>query len=310
MRRARVVLAKPILVLFWLIEQLKRCMRPYLEHLPVSHDASWSMLNRRLDDAIPFQWHHHPEFELTLTLNSRGQRFIGDHVGTYEHGDLVLVGPNLPHTWASREKLDDGQPHVALVFWFKKEWIAQLVSGSVELKPIARIIDRAGRGLAFPAELGRALQPDFEAMFKRPPAQRLVALLDILSQLASGGEGQPLASQAPQVVAGSRARIDRVLLHLHQHYAEPVRLPELAEVAALSVSGLHRLFIKHTQASITGYVAGLRIGEACSRLSSTDQPIRHIAEAVGYPSLANFNRQFRSLRGMTPRAYRASFRQG
>ena len=78
-------------------------MRPYLEHLPVPPDASWSMLNRRLDEAIPFQWHHHPEFELTLTLNSRGERFIGDHVGSYEPGDLVLVGPNLPHSWASRE---------------------------------------------------------------------------------------------------------------------------------------------------------------------------------------------------------------
>jgi len=284
-------------------------MRPYLEHLPVPPDASWSMLNRRLDAAIPFQWHHHPEFELTLTLNSRGQRFVGDHVGTYEHGDLVLVGPNLPHTWASREKCDAARPHVALVFWFHEDWMAQLVGGSVELAPIGRMIGDAGRGLAFPPELGRALEPAFEALFTRPPAQRLIGLLDILSRIAAAGPGVPLATRAPQGVEGSRARIDRVLLHLHQHYAGPVPLPELAEVAALSVSGLHRLFVKHTRTSITAYTAGLRIGDACSRLSSTDQPIRHIAEAVGYPSLANFNRQFRSLRGMTPRAYRALFRK-
>ncbi|MVS98902.1 helix-turn-helix domain-containing protein, partial [Devosia marina] len=53
---------------------------------------------------------------------------------------------------------------------------------------------------------------------------------------------------------------------------------------------------------------GLRIGDACSRLSSTNEPIGFIAEAVGYPSLANFNRQFKAQRGMTPRAYRAIFR--
>ena len=86
-------------------------------------------------------------------------------------------------------------------------------------------------------------------------------------------------------------------------------MAELAEVAALSVSGLHRLFIKHAQTSITSYVTSLRIGDACSRLSTTDQPVRHIADAVGYASLANFNRQFKSLRGMTPRAYRAMFRR-
>ena len=56
-------------------------MKPYLEHLTTDDGASWATLNRRLEDGIPFQWHHHPEFELTLTLNSRGQRFIGDHIG-------------------------------------------------------------------------------------------------------------------------------------------------------------------------------------------------------------------------------------
>ena len=63
---------------------------------------------------IPFQWHHHPELELTLTMNSRGLRFIGDQVAQNDDGDLVLLGPNLPHTWASREAVREGEPHVAL----------------------------------------------------------------------------------------------------------------------------------------------------------------------------------------------------
>jgi AraC-like DNA-binding protein len=67
------------------------------------------------------------------------------------------------------------------------------------------------------------------------------------------------------------------------------------------------MFRKHTQAGISDYLIGLRIGEACSRLSGTNQPIQHIAAEVGYASLANFNRQFRRLRGMSPREYRSSF---
>jgi len=63
-----------------------------------------------------------------------------------------------------------------------------------------------------------------------------------------------------------------------------------------------------TRTSIGTYVTSLRIGDACSRLSSTTQPIQHVADAVGYASLANFNRQFRALRGMTPREYRGWFR--
>ena len=282
-------------------------MRAFLEHLQRPAEASWSMLNRRLDDAIPFQWHHHPELELTLTLNSVGQRFVGDHVGSYGHGDLVLVGPNLPHTWASRDKLEAEAPHVALVLWFQKEWIEAMVAGSVELRPLRDLIERSTGGLAFGPEVGLALRDEFEAVFVLPPMQRLLALVGILGRLA-GEAAQPLSSVAPPAIEGSRSRLDRVLTHLHQHYHEPVALPELAEIAALSVSGLHRLFTRHTRTSISTYVTGLRIGDACSRLSSTDQPIQHVADAVGYASLANFNRQFKALRGMTPREYRGRFR--
>jgi AraC-like DNA-binding protein len=267
------------------------------------------MLNRRLDDAIPFEWHHHPELELTLTLNSRGQRFVGNHVADYDHGDLVLLGPNLPHTWASRDKLDDREPHVALVFWFRKEWIERLTGGSVELEPIRRLVQEASSGLAFDTSLGRALTADFDAIFSWPPAQRLIGLLDLLAQLANHQSRQALSSVVPQQVEGDRSRLDRVLVHLHRHYREPLRMEQLARIAALSESGLHRMFKKHTQASISDYLIGLRIGEACARLSSTRQPIQHVAADVGYASLANFNRQFLRLRGMTPREYRASFRR-
>lgn len=78
-------------------------MKPYRERVVLDPGSSICTLNRRLDNGIPFQWHHLPEFELTLTLNSRGQRFVGDHVAEYDHGDLVLLGPNLPHTVLARE---------------------------------------------------------------------------------------------------------------------------------------------------------------------------------------------------------------
>ena len=84
-------------------------------------------------------------------------------------------------------------------------------------------------------------------------------------------------------------------------------MAKLADIAALSASGLHRLFRRHTHTTISDYVKRLRIGEACALLSGTQRPIAHIADAVGYRSLANFNRQFHVLKGATPRAYRAKF---
>jgi AraC-like DNA-binding protein len=283
-------------------------MRPYLEKLPLESDSSLSRLNRRLDDAIPFQWHHHPEFELTLTLNSRGQRFIGDHVGEYDDGDLVLVGPNLPHTWFSREKIEEDKPHVALVMWFHPDWARQMARDFVEFRNVAAMLAQAGGGLQFTPQTAGSVRGMFESLFSCSPAERLLTLLSVLHRLSSDA-AQPLASTSPlQDAAGeNRERIDRVLTHIHTHYARPVPLPVLADIAALSPSGLHRLFIRHTGRSISDYIIHMRIGDACARLSGTAQPIRHIADVVGYNSLANFNRQFRSLKGMTPRDYRKLF---
>lgn len=282
-------------------------MKPLLEKVRPPEGASWAWLDRRLDDSIPFQWHHHPEYELTLTLNSRGQRFIGDAIGDYDDGDLVLVGPNLPHTWASREKLDGAAPHRALVMWFHPDWANSLIGLLAELRPVGDMLERAQRGLQFSASAAASARPLIEAVFTRPAEDRLGGLLDVLRLLARDA-ATPLASpRQVQSPGGSRTRIDRVLDHIHMHYSEGVSIDDLAGIAALSASGLHRLFRRHTQHTVSGYVMRLRIGEACALLSATQRPIAHIAGDVGYDSLANFNRQFRALKGITPREFRRKF---
>ena len=285
-------------------------MRPYLEKLPYEPGSSLCVLNRRLDEAIPFQWHHHPEYELTLTLNSRGQRFIGDHVGEYDHGDLVLVGPNLPHTWASRSRLQKAEPHIALVIWFHPDWVQQITQCFVEFERLEQFLSRAGRGLHFSKTTAHTLRESFEALFETSAQERVFALLRLLEHLSKDSDAQPLASTAvSRDHAGeSRERISRVLALIHGSYSENLPLEELADEAALSISGVHRLFQKHVRTTISAYIMQLRTGDACARLSGTDQPINSIAHDVGYHSLANFNRQFKALKAMTPREYRAHFR--
>ena len=275
-------------------------MRPLFEKVTVPEGASWALLDRKLDDGIPFQWHYHPEYELTLTLNSRGQRYIGDSIAGYDDGDLVLLGPNLPHTWCSAERIRTGRPHHALVMWFTEEWGASLTGPLAEMRGVAAMLGKAGRGIAFSADAAAKVRAAIEAIPAQKPAERLLGLIGVLTALAEDEDARPIAGPGSGRVAAQtpdKARVERVLDHIHAHYREPIAVETLAELACLSPSGFHRLFRRHTRLTATDYVTELRIGQACSLLINTARPIATIADEVGYRSLANFNRQFRAAEG-------------
>jgi hypothetical protein len=190
-------------------------MRPYLETLPVPEGQSWLFTDRRLPDGIPFQWHYHREYELTLTLNSAGQRFVGDHLGHYGDGDLVLLGPDIPHTWSSTQKLSEGSPHVALIMFFRPEWVENLVAGLAELSSLKALLAASRRGLRFSDDAMKRARPLVEEMRHLDPARRLLRLLDLLVLLAGdrGAEALTSPEAAQALIAGpDRPRLERNLM--------------------------------------------------------------------------------------------------
>lgn len=282
-------------------------MKPSFEKVPKPPMASWTLLNRRLDDAIPFEWHHHPEYELTLTLNSRGHRYVGNDVAGYDDGDLVLVGPNVPHSWSSSERLDATRPHVALVIWFSQEWAQSLVALFPEMARLGPLLAAAHCAVQFSDGVAQGVRHTIEAMVEQPAGERLVSLLHVLLQLCQDSGASrivPLDPTGSAVAVVDDTRIHRVLDYLHAHYTEPVAIADLARMACVSVSAFHRMFRRHARCTALDYIASLRIGRACSLLLEQHSAVALIAEQVGYASLALFNRQFKAQKGMTPSDFR------
>jgi AraC-like DNA-binding protein len=283
-------------------------MRPRFEQVSVGNGQSWTLYDRQLP-AFPFNWHYHPEYELTLTLNSVGERFVGDHVARYGDDDLVLVGPNLPHAWQSRAAIQPEAPHRAVVVWFTRQWAEGLTLPYPELGGVGQLLAESSRGLYFGATTVAAVRPRLLGLIDAAPAARWLGLVEVLMILAADSAREPLALQgfAGEDVPRERVRLDRVLAHLHSHYAEPIRLTTLAEIAAMSESQLQRFFKRCTRMTVSDYLATLRIGQACAMLIDGNRTIAQIAEAAGYGQPSYFTRQFRAMKGMTPMAFRRRF---
>jgi AraC-like DNA-binding protein len=284
-------------------------MKPFIETVTPQAGESWAFLDRKLPDGIPFEWHHHPEFELTLTINSRGHRYIGDDVEPYDDGDLVLIGSGIPHSWHSREAIDAAQPHVALVAWFTREWVAGMTTLFPETARIGGMLARATQGLCFGQDARDEVAPLIEAMRTTTPARRLVLLISALVTLCQDTEAVALANiPAEPVALSADPRMARVLTHLHNHFAEHVSIGGMAELACISTSAFHRLFRRHTRMTMVAYVNRLRIGRACSLLIGSAMPVATIAADVGFTNLSLFNRQFARAKGDTPSNFRKRHR--
>lgn len=287
-------------------------MKAAFEHVDIAQECSVRIYHRKLQN-IPFEWHHHPEYELTLTMNSSGKRYIGDSIAEYADDDLVLVPPDLPHTWSSNHSMEPENPQVAIVFWFEGEWARRLASCCPEYEPLLRLLRRAGCGLAFDASMGAKVRERQDELLSTSARVRLAAVLDILCLLADA-EAVTLASPSafnkplPGRPSGHQPeRINRILATIDTRFAEHLTLDDLAAAGSLSVRSLNRYFQQHIGESVSQYLARIRIGHACRLLSDTTLPIAVIASRSGYPSVANFNRQFRKFKTMTPASYRKEF---
>ncbi|MEQ9344896.1 MAG: helix-turn-helix domain-containing protein [Thalassospira sp.] len=300
-------------------------MKLLFEHVRIAEDRSWKGLYRNLR-AIPFEWHFHPEYELTLTLGSHGQRYVGDHIGSYGDDDLVLLGPNLPHTWhssnarppsashgglraheAALQVKGQRKGHQAFVFWFTADWINAVCKTMPELAGLEKALRLARRGVEFDGQTARkvaAFAPQFD---QGGPADQLLLLIEVLRTLLDARQLTPLASDRFDATLPDHddaSRLGKVLDLLHGSYLEPVSSAVIAQNAGMSERTLRRFFQRHMGSNIQDYVMGLRLGRAASLLLSSDMPIYRVAEESGFQNLSHFNRQFRRHRGVAPNIFR------
>lgn len=260
------------------------------------------------------RWHTHPEAEIHLIRSGTGLAFVGDHVGRFDAGHLVLVGSQVPHNWISDltpGEVVEGRDVVLQINPHQLRRLAQVAPEAIEG---VRLLGSASRGLEYSGRTATEASTALEAIGVSAGVERLSHLFGLLTLLARAPqeERRVLASRAPLTASDPQVqrRVDTALRYVAENLHGEVRLHDVAALVGMTPSAFSRFFSRAAGRGLSDMVRRMRVIRACALLSGTDMPVAEICYAVGYGNLSNFNRQFRAETGTTPREHRRASRSG
>ena len=251
-------------------------------------------------------WHYHKEYELHLILNASGQIWIGDYIGAFSHGHLVLVGPDLPHNWTSYAASSPSQPaQEDHVIQFSEDSFGSRFFDVPDLSAIKDLLVRSAQGIEFldrdPSIIKRICRIGVLC-----GVERFLCLIEILRDLAGMADYRILCSPSysPAFGQSDATRINKILAHMRANLASEITMESLCCDLHLQPRSFSRFFRQVTGRRFSDYLCEMRISEACNQLLNTDRPITDICFAVGFSNVSWFNRCFFEIKGVTPREYR------
>jgi len=253
--------------------------------------------------------HFHELCELVLILESYGKRVVGNHVDSFSAGDLVLMGPNIPHIWRNDDIFLDPEHHErarAIVLYFPADFLLRLTDDQSTINAMQQFIKKAKRGLRFYGQTLEKATELMKALMHKQSFSRITGFLNLIELLHQADECENLASQGYKPSFGEQEtnRINNVYVYVMQNFRDEVSLGTAAELVNMTPNAFCRFFKRHTQKSFSKFVNEMRIGHSCKLLMDKQLSISDICYQSGYQNLTNFNKFFKSIMGKSPREYR------
>ncbi|MBE0590556.1 MAG: AraC family transcriptional regulator [Hydrogenophaga sp.] len=251
------------------------------------------------------RWHYHDEYELHLITSTSGKLFVGDWIGPFQAGQLVLTGPRLPHNWVSMDMPEGGVPLRDLVIQFSHEPLVRASENIPELAEVLPLLERAKHGIEF-FGLSETAEAHWHKVKGSRGLKRFTAFCDFMSDLAACTDFRLLSSVQLQSTDDDDEldQINALVNRITEHLADEHSAAALAADLGMSESKFSRFFRRATGNTFTDFVNRVRISRACQLLMDTDQQVTHICYEVGFNNVANFNRRFLEIKGLTPSEFR------
>lgn len=238
-----------------------------------------------------------------FALVAQGEKSValGSDIYRYGVGDYVVISADLP-VHSSVTKASVARPNLGIGLALDPKRLGALL----ERITVSRVVRARDDALGLSVE--RASLALLDATWRlvhlldRPddiPALGPACEEEVTYRLLQGPCGQRLL----RLVATGHGhhKVHGAVRWLREHFAEPLRIDELARATGMSVSSLHHHFRALTGMSPVQYQKQIRLQEARSALVVEGLDVTTAALRVGYGSLSQFSREYARQFGVSPR---------
>jgi len=248
--------------------------------------------------------HSHVNYELNYVKSGWGKRFIGDYFSSYESGDLVLLGPNLPHCWEGN--IDEGDTPKNIAIRFTENFVNDNLTKFPELEHALQLFRDATQGIHFKGPLVEKIKIQLEKLLTEKGIGSLSRLLKIFELLTKIEDREYLSSVGylEQSSQSDFKRINKIYEYIFLNFHRPITLNEVSGLICMTPRAFCRYFKEKTGKTLFEIIKQVRISYACKLLTSSHKTIADISYLSGYTTIVNFYKQFKELKDMSPKEYR------
>ena len=281
------------------------------EITPLSEKDCFYIVDRHKTE-FTYPLHQHKEYELNFIEHASGaRRIVGDSVEEVGEYDLVLIGSeNLEHVWEQGSAKSNNIREITIQFTadlFNGEWLSKNQFAS-----ISDMLRRAEHGLCFPIGTIMKIYSVLDTLANENESfVQFLKFMFLLHRLSLSDEARMLSSSSFANTTRNleSRRVKKVKQYINDHYAEPLNLSDLADMAGMAPTAFSRFFRLRSGRTLSDYITDIRLGVASRLLVDTTKNISEICYECGFNNLSNFNRMFREKRGSSPRELRMMYKK-
>ncbi len=251
------------------------------------------------------RWHFHPEFEIVYLPSGKGRRFIGTRISQFTDGDLVLLGPNIPHNCFNVGFESD--KYEEYVIQFNGQDIKEASKFFTEFASIQNLLIAANAGLTVTTSEKHKIGEVIKKMVDLSPLEKLLQLFRVLQEFTKVSYESLEAKQYLALSVINTERVREVYKIIQASYHANISTRQVAQKIGMTESSFCRFFLKSTGKTFKQALTEVRIQNACNLLVNTDASITNIAFDCGFNSLSLFNRLFKRIIDNTPNRYRQQY---